>query len=324
MPCRNAAAFLPATAQSLRQQSYPHWELLVIDDHSADSSAAFWEQQALADPRIRPLRNRGQGIISALQQGLEEAQGEFVGRVDADDLYPENRLALLVHELKRQGPGVLVTGTARYFSEDAVSPGYRQYQTWLNSSLLRGDSYRQVYRECGVASPNWLLYRADLEALGGFAPLDYPEDYDLYLRGYAAGLRLAVVPQLTLLWREHPLRSSRRSSHYGQKQFFRLKLKRFLEFEQPQQLILWGARRKGKLSAKILGHLGQDFRWMELAPERYPQPIYGKEIEDYRNLNFRPQQKLLISVYPPADRRAELADFLNRRGLYEGQSYWYL
>lgn len=324
MPCRNAAPFLAETWSTLKGQSLEDWELIVVDDHSDDGSFGFWQERAKDDARVRLFQNPGRGILPALQFALSQARGLYLGRCDADDRYPAQRLAHMLAALKTSERGTLITGTVEYFGSSPVSKGYLRYQQWLNQTAVNQDFWRQIYRECCVASPNWLMRRSDLLSVGGFTGLRYPEDYDLLFRWYAAGFQIECLKEVTLYWREHPMRTSRNSPHYKQKSFFKLKLERFVELEKPEKLVLWGARRKGRLSAKILQKLGCDFEWMELNPEFYPHGVLGHPVSDYRKLQPQPGLKLLIAVYPSPAQRKELEDFLAARQFRLGEDYWYL
>ena len=110
MPCRNAAGTLPMALASLLAQTYQNWECVVVDDDSTDNCRDVISQAA--DPRIRYIRlssHRGRG--AARQRALEEARGDLIAMLDADDwLYPE-KLERQVHAMVTDPrPGVISTG----------------------------------------------------------------------------------------------------------------------------------------------------------------------------------------------------------------------
>jgi len=323
MPVKNAAPFLAQTLASLKAQSYTNWELIAIDDHSQDSSQTILDNASQKDPRVKVFKNKGAGIIPALEQARQAAQGTYLGRLDADDLFPPQRLKIMVSALSRSKKRTVVTGQVRYFGEPEISPGYRKYEKWLNANLTDANPWKQVYRECVVASPNWLMRSRELEEMGGFKDLQYPEDYDLVFKWYAAGYALHSLPEVTLLWREHPLRTSRQSEHYQQKAFFTLKLQRFLEIESPtHNLVLWGEGAKARLSAKFFKDKGQPFHWLSLSPKKAtPQ---RQALEHYSILETYPKPKVLVAVYPPKAHRLKMENYFRNLGLVEGQDWWYL
>lgn len=91
MPVYNASAFLPAAIQGILHQSFTDFEFLIINDGSTDQSVAAIEK--FSDSRIRLLHNVSNlGVVATLNRGLELARGEYVARMDADDICMPERL----------------------------------------------------------------------------------------------------------------------------------------------------------------------------------------------------------------------------------------
>jgi len=109
MPVRNAARFVRAAVDSVLLQRGPSVELIVVDDGSTDGSRAIVE--AIDDRRVRLIRHEpGPGISATLNAGLASATGEFVARLDADDVARPDRFAKQVDALRRM-PAVVLTGS---------------------------------------------------------------------------------------------------------------------------------------------------------------------------------------------------------------------
>lgn len=119
MPVLNAEDFLPETLTSIWAQSFGDFELLAIDDGSADRTPEILA--ACRDPRLRVLRNETRRKLSgALNRGLEEARGDFVARMDADDLMRPDRLARQVAHLERHAEIGCCGGWVRTFGEGSL------------------------------------------------------------------------------------------------------------------------------------------------------------------------------------------------------------
>ena len=325
LPYKNAAYFLESMWGSLQTQDFENWELIAVNDHSEDDSVSVLQNAVNQDERVLFLENDGEGIIDALQTGYAHCRGHYITRMDADDLMPPGRLSILMQAMENSPAGTVVTGLVKYFAEEPVSKGYRQYERWLNYVNEHGLHREMMYRECTIASPNWVIRKSDLERCGAFYNLEYPEDYDLVLRWYYAGFQFRVVPEITLWWREHPARTSRTSRNYKQEAFFRLKIRRFLQWEDAKgTLALLGTGRKGKITARILEKQQRDFRWLALMPELYPNGIRGKRILALRDLPQFSDVQVLIAVYPNAEERQTIRDFMEQNGLEEGVGYWFL
>lgn len=83
MPVYNGEKFLESAIQSVLAQTYPHWELIVVDDGSRDGSAGIIH--SFQDERIRYIYQENRGQAAALNTGLDAARGEYVTTLDADD-----------------------------------------------------------------------------------------------------------------------------------------------------------------------------------------------------------------------------------------------
>ncbi len=324
MPFKNAAPWIGEAIESILQQDFQDWQLIAVNDHSSDKGPSIVQNYQKRDPRIIYLNNQEEGILPALRLALENCHSPYVSRFDADDIMPEARLSKMSALLDKSPPKTIVTGMVQYFSDRPISKGYQKYQHWINEVGLNRDHWREIYRECVIASPNWLMRREELLTIGGFDGLRYPEDYDWCFRCYEAKFEVNCLHSTTLLWREHPQRTSRNSEDYGQERFFHLKLQRFLELENYESLVLWGGGRKARLSATFFDRHQINFRWMDLDPKRYPEGINGHPIEDFRSLTPRQGQKLLVGVYPNPSQRRAIEDFLFSRHLQLGEDYWYL
>ncbi len=322
-PVKNAARWLPECLLSVQEQDLEDWQWIIIDDHSTDQSAAIIVEAAAKDQRIILESAHGKGILPALQQGLLLAQGKYLTRIDADDIMPPGRLRLMSERLHQCRDRTVVTGSSVYFSEGELSEGYRKYQDWLNDNLGRKNPWIGIYRECVVASPNWLVRTEDLINSGGFGNLGYPEDYDLCFRWYTHGFQISYIPETTLFWREHPQRTSRISELYHQRSFFRLKLSRFLEidYDPEKKLCLWGNGKKARITRSFLREKKTGFVSMALENKRdnsAEQPLWYRRIED-----LGPVQ-ILLTVYPEKEARDKMEEYLESLGLLEGRDYWYL
>jgi glycosyltransferase involved in cell wall biosynthesis len=91
IPTFNRARYLTEAIQSVLGQTFPDYELIVVDDGSTDGTAAVLE--GFGDSRLRVLRQENHGISAAMNAGLRAAQGEYIARLDSDDVWFPNLLA---------------------------------------------------------------------------------------------------------------------------------------------------------------------------------------------------------------------------------------
>ncbi len=277
MPVKNTALYVTQCIDSIIAQDYTDWELLAVDDHSDDGSLDIMNRFADEDRRIRVLVNVGSGIIDALNTGYRASTGSFITRMDSDDHMPAHKFRTMIGQLKDVGNGHLATGLVRYFSENELGKGYIAYQDWLNGLSVQGANFTEIYKECPIPSPCWMLSRDDFDRSGGFSSELYPEDYDLCFRFYRAGLKVLPATEVLHFWRDHGMRSSRTHENYADNNFIQIKVLYFIElhYRSTSQLVLWGAGQRAKEIAKLLINNNIRFGWVCNNSKKVGKDIYG-------------------------------------------------
>ncbi len=298
IPFKNTAQFLPECLTSITKQTYPNWEVIAVDDHSTDNSRAIVNAFAQKHPEIKVLANFGNGIITALQTAYKVAKGEFITRMDSDDIMKPNKLKIMVDSLLAKGEGHVAVGQVKYFSEHGISNGYERYEKWLNALIKIGANYSEIYKECVIPSPCWMTYKSDLEQCNAFYPNRYPEDYDLTFRFYENKLKCIPCNEVLHLWRDYDTRTSRTSEHYAQNYFLDIKLHYFLklDYAYSRPLVIWGAGNKGKFIAKKLIDQNMDFNWICDNPNKVGKKIYDKEMLHFSKLKHLKNSQNIITV----------------------------
>ncbi len=323
MPVKNAGDFLSPCLDSILNQSIEDWELIAINDGSTDESESILQEYVDKDPRIRLQTNAGHGIIDALRQAYTLSTGVYITRMDADDLMYPHKLEILSKQLTQHGEGHLSIGNVEYISETTLGDGYKKYADWLNALTKQGSNWSDIYKECVIPSPCWMIHRRDLEGCGSFKSDIYPEDYDLCFRFYKAGLRCIPSQEIIHQWRDHKSRTSRTSEVYRDNRFLDLKLSYFLAIDHnpESKLVLWGAGKKGKLVAQfLLGH-GIHFDWISNNPNKIGHTIYTKTITAQDTTTLHTEKQFLIAIGNPTEQEA-IYTLLNDSGLIRGEHFF--
>lgn len=324
IPVYNAQATLRRALTSLQRQHYGHWECVLLDDGSTDLSMQMARDFSARDPRFRVHTEPHRGIVSALNTGLGLCRGEFVARLDADDLMHPERLEQQVRTLTTTLDLDAVGCHVQLFPRRGLSPKRLAYQDWLNSLTNAADVFRDRFVECPVAHPTLLIRRETLARLG-YRARGWAEDYDLVLRLLQAGPRVGVVPTPLLAWRDSSKRLSRTDETYGLERFTRCKAHFLAEswLSQADSYVLWGHGDTGRSLRRALTEQGKSTSLIvDVHPGRIGQMIHGCRVihpEQLRVANTA-HHKIVASVAGLAA-RTDLRTIAAGIGLVEGRDY---
>lgn len=198
MPVYNAERYLAEAMESILQQTFTDFEFLIINDGSTDRSLSILQRYAAEDPRIRLVSRANTGYVQALNEMLALAEGEFIARMDADDISLPNRFAHQVEFLQQQ-PDVVCVGGAQAWIDEAG-----RFLSCL--SAPQEDSEIQRLALAGhtpINHPSAMMRRSAVLQIGGYDPNLCPaEDLDLWLRLGEIG-KLANLSETVLKYRQH-------------------------------------------------------------------------------------------------------------------------
>lgn len=197
MSMRDSAATVGEAVRSVQLQTLPDWELIVIDDGSRDGSARIVE--SFVDPRIRVLREtESKGLAARLNQAVGLARGEFIARMDADDICFPERLAHQTAAL-RQDPSLdLLAGNAVVFTGAGALVGL------FPVSTRHEEIVRRPFEGMSMPHPTWCGRAAWFRANPYDPALLKAEDQDLLLRSHRHS-RFGALDAVLLAYRQDRL-----------------------------------------------------------------------------------------------------------------------
>jgi glycosyltransferase involved in cell wall biosynthesis len=208
LPCHNAGRFLTEALDSALRQTHRELEIVAIDDGSRDGTGAILQQAAQRDERVRVLANQSQlGIIKTLNRAVAASNGQFIARMDADDVLDPERIATQLRTLKDR-PDVAVVGSSTIvIDEEGRAIGRRRVRC-THPVALRFLALFAI----PVMHPTIMARYAAMQA---FPYRDAPEclhaeDYDLFTRMLAGGVQLVNVDTPLYRLRTHAAGVSRR------------------------------------------------------------------------------------------------------------------
>lgn len=300
MTAKNADRFIDDCLQSIINQDESHWELCVVDNFSTDLTRSRLDHYASKDARIKVFEGSDGEIITALRIAYGNSTGEFITRMDADDLMPSNRLSTFKRMLNNAGKGHVATGAVKYISDEGLGNGFLRYEAWLNDLMLNQNHYDDIYKECIVPSPCWMIHRSDLEKCDAYRPDIYPEDYDLCFRFYREGIRVISTTDTMLYWRDYHNRNSRVDDKYKNNAFLSLKWNWFerLSRDRNRPLVLWGAGAKAKSLAKMIEG---PFVWASNNLNKIGCNIYGNILVNSSEIDELEAPQIIVAISAPDD-----------------------
>ncbi|NLV42618.1 MAG: glycosyltransferase [Candidatus Hydrogenedentes bacterium] len=323
LPVWNAAATLPAAVDSVRNQTFQDWELLVVDDGSTDESPEIAGKLAREDARIRTLHTPHRGIVAALNTAAEAARGRLLARMDADDLSLPHRLEAQ-RALLEADPGIGLCGGVVRITGEPVGSGARRYEAWVNGLLTHREIVREILVECPVPHPTFLMPKALFEELGGYRDCGWPEDYDLVLRVWRAGRRFAKPSVPVLEWRDHGRRLSRTDPRYAEAAFRRCKRHYLAEsgLWDGRRFFQWGAGEVGKRWLREWETLRPE-AVVDINPRKIGRTIHGTPVIAPPDLP-PPDGVFVVAAVGTPGARDDIRTRLLPRGYAEGEDFLFL
>ncbi|MEM6330601.1 MAG: glycosyltransferase family A protein [Planctomycetota bacterium] len=194
MTVYNGMPYLPASMDSILQQTFADYEFIVVNDGSTDGTADYLA--GLSDTRVRVIHRENGGTAAAANQGLEHCRGEYVARVDADDISLPTRLEKQVAFLDRR-PEVGLVGTQMAPLGDAG----------VGASLILPTEHEEIYQAMldgrhGLGHANIMMRTDVLRGIGGYWKLRLQDAWDMMLRMGEAS-KLANLDEVLHHYRVH-------------------------------------------------------------------------------------------------------------------------
>lgn len=197
MPVFNTVAYLSGALESIRQQTFQDYELVVVDDGSNDGSTEVLRKYALVEPRMRLVVRGNRGLITTRNELLALARGELIAWMDSDDVSHPARLQLQTAAFDADNSLICVGGAALLIDPEGHPLGIERHSTShleiLDGQLLGG----------GMRFPSTIMRRDAAIKVGGFRePFSIGEDFDLLLRLGEIG-HLRNLAEVIYSYRQH-------------------------------------------------------------------------------------------------------------------------
>lgn len=198
MSCYNASRWLEEAIESVLKQTYGNFELIIIDDGATDGTAEILKVYAARDKRIRIITKPNTGLADSLNVGIDQAKGEWIARLDADDICLPDRLEKQVEFISKH--------------TDVILLGCGCFETDANGKTIKGHRYPERHGSLvhNIETANRFFIhssafykRGVVRQVGGYNVLfKRAQDKDLWLRLSQVG-KIACLPDILVKLRRH-------------------------------------------------------------------------------------------------------------------------
>ncbi|MGC8559500.1 MAG: glycosyltransferase [Phycisphaerae bacterium] len=197
LPVFNAAEFLSAAIDSITAQSLADIQIVIINDGSTDGSTDILKDYARQDSRIEVHQRPNRGLVATLNEGIDLCHGEFIARMDADDISLPQRLEKQLHHM-RSHPQTVAMGTAIEYLATRGPTGVNSRQPTDADTILN-----LLPRKNCISHPTVMMRKSSVQAVGGYRGVYlHAEDYDLWLQLARCG-DLENLPEPLVQYRVH-------------------------------------------------------------------------------------------------------------------------
>lgn len=198
LPVFNGEKFLDEAITSIRNQTFSHFEFIIINDGSTDQSIEIIKRHAASDPRIVVVDRENKGLVATLNEGVRLASSDLIARMDADDIAEPDRL-MVQYEFMEKNAKVVAAGTAYLLVDERGNPIRKFFPATTNSALQQ----QALQRATPICHPTAIFRKSAFQLIGGYqSNAMLAEDLDLWLRMGEVG-DLANVKKILLKYRQH-------------------------------------------------------------------------------------------------------------------------
>ena len=210
LPVHNAQRYVAQAIESILNQTLKDFEFLILDDGSSDGSLDIIHRYAERDERIRVTSRANRGLVTSLNELIDQARGQFLARMDADDIALPERFCSQADYLLANPDHVLVGSRVRVIDSDGDP--LCDWCTLEDQEALDA-CFLQCERNTPISHPALMMRRDAVLAVGKYRPFDAIEDIDLFLRLSEYG-RVSNLPQILLKYRIHASNISKAPSYH--------------------------------------------------------------------------------------------------------------
>ncbi len=331
MPVRNSEKTVAAAIESLLDQDFDRYEIIVVNHRSTDRTSEILSEYAVNESRIQLFSCDG-SFVEAANMCWQKAIAPLIARMDADDVSHPTRLTKQKDFLDNHPDFAACASRVRILKRDEqgqlVAPdgGYQRYESWVNAVLSPDAIAAQRFVDSPLPNPSTMIRKSALEELGGFHDPEWAEDYDLWLRILDRKWLLGKVPETLLDWIDAPERSTRNLDRYSLHQFQRAKAHHLARIEKARELgvVISSAGPIGKEFALLLTRETDltIHSFLEVNPRQVGNLIHGIPVLPAERISQIKDKAVILGAAGQPGARDRIRSLAETAGFIEGFDFF--
>jgi glycosyltransferase involved in cell wall biosynthesis len=195
LPVFNGEKYILESVRSILNQTFDDFELIIVDDGSSDSTLRIIRSISDSDSRVIVISRENRGLVYSLNEAVELCKGEWIARMDADDIATPNRFSTQLHWLKKTGADICGTWIKIFGVGSSKVIKFPVTDLQIKSTILFA---------CPLAHPSVMIKSNLLKKMRYNNDWKSCEDFDLWERAARSGVKMTNVPEVLLYYRLHP------------------------------------------------------------------------------------------------------------------------
>lgn len=286
MPVFNGGRYLKSAIESILNQTYYNFELVIINDGSTDNSLEIIQQYSRIDKRIIFVSRKNKGLVYSLNEAIKLSSGDYIARMDADDISHNERFEKQVSLLDQNPDLYLVGVNFELIFEEGVTENLKKEMLLFKKNACEPlddtNKFQCLLEGYKILHPTWMIRKELFDYIGGYR--NYAsEDGEFLFRTIISGFNMDKINETLFYYRIHEMSKGaidRKNNLYKKDNInFKLDyLERTLKKIHNSRYLIWGADLSGELAFEILN-------------ERYNKSILlayidSTKVGDYNGINI--------------------------------------
>lgn len=249
----NGAETLQNCLDHIGLQENVNFELIVVDDGSEDETGKILRAFQAKDARVQIINPGRVGVVEAQNIGLKACRGDYIARIDADDLMRPRRLKTqLDFMLNHQEVDLCGTQCIPYGVDREIMQGLRDYHDWQNNLLTHEEISSAIFVEASISHPTFFGKKEVFNQ--GYLDNPWIDDYDFLLRAFLKGFVFGKVPEILVEKGDRENSITRKDPRCTREAFATAKAHYLMQtsWVKGRGIVIMGSGPNGRLALKVL------------------------------------------------------------------------